>query len=313
MYVGVRKALKSHKIMARKKDIDHMMRGEAKKPEEKVYLPKAGDESVLTNLDESDGNPNVIFKLVKTNRKGGVHIHGQDDVINPKTGKMERVRLLTGIDTIWVNEQKDVPKEYIERNLRSLQFPRGQKILTIPKWDATAIEFARITRHNVGAPNRKSGSNFEFFEYNPEKQQELALQEEMFEIEMTIKAQTQPEDFMIKHAAYLNIQMVDAYGSPKSPEGIRRDYIIFAKRNPKRFHETLGSKEIEVSYIIRKCLSEQKIDIGSKQGMAIWAGNGVTICRLPPMADPLKHLIDLAFTNSNEGRDFLEALQKAAA
>lgn len=299
--------------MAKKRDVDLMMRGEAKQPEEKIYLPKAGDETALTTLDESDGSPNVIFKLVKTDRKGGVYIHGEDDVINPKTGKMERIRLLTGIDTIWVKEQKDLTKEYIERNLRSLHFPRGQKILTIPKWDATGIEFARATRHNIGAPNRKSGSKFEFFEWNPEKQAELALQEEMFQIEMITKAQSQEPDFMRKHAAFLEIKMVDEYGLPKNPDAIKRDYIVFAKRNPKRFYDTLNSKEIEVSYLIRKCLSEQKIDVGTKQGMAIWAGSGATICRLPPMADTLKHLVDLAFTNSNEGRDFLEALQKAAA
>lgn len=298
--------------MARKRDVDFMLKGEPKLPEEKIYLPKSGDESALTVSDESDGSPNVIFKLVKTNRRGGVHIHGEDDVINPKTGKLERVRLLTGVDTIWAKEQKDLPKEYVERNLRSLHFPRGQKIMTLPKWDSTAIEYARITRCNIGAPNRKSGSKYEFFEYNPERQAELALQEEMFEVDMVIKAQSQEPVFMKKHAAFLGIRMVDDYGLPKKEDAIKRDYIVFAKRNPKVFSETLNSKEIEVSYVVRMCLSEQKIDIGSKPGMALWASNGATICRLPPMADPLKHLVDLAFTNSNEGRDLLEALQKVA-
>jgi hypothetical protein len=297
--------------MARKKDVDFAIRGEAKQDEEKVYLPQSGDVTALNDL-ESDESPNVIFKLVKTDRKGGIYIHGEDEVIDPKTGRLAKVRLISGVDTIWAKDQKDVTKEQIERNMRSLHFPRGQKILVIPKYDRTALEYARVTRHNIGAPNRKSGSKYEFFEYNPKKQAELALQEEMFQIEMITKAQGQEPEFMKKHAAYLGLKLVDDFGLPKNPDAIKRDYIVFAKRNPQRFYETLESKEIEVSYMIRKALSEQMIDLGSRNGMAVWAANGATICRLPPMADPLKHLTDLAFTNSNEGRDFLQGLQSIA-
>lgn len=298
--------------MARKKDVDFAINGEPKQEEEKFFLPQSGDVSALNDTD-SDTSGNVIFKLVKTDRGGGVYIHGEDEVIDPKTGRLAKIRLISGVDSIWAKDQKDLTKDYIERNMRSLHFPRGQKILVVPKYDKTMLEFARLTRHNIGSPNRKTGSKYEFFEYNPQRQAELALQEEMFQIEMITKAQSQEPDFMRKHAAFLEIKMVDEYGLPKNPDAIKRDYIVFAKRNPKRFYDTLNSKEIEVSYLIRKCLSEQKIDVGTKQGMAIWAGSGATICRLPPMADTLKHLVDLAFTNSNEGRDFLEALQKAAA
>ncbi len=69
-----------------------------------------------------------------------VHVPGIDDVINPQTGKMERVRLLSGVDTIWLKEQKDVTPEYARNNLRSLSFLRGTKILRIPEWDTTALE-----------------------------------------------------------------------------------------------------------------------------------------------------------------------------
>jgi len=294
--------------MARKKDIEFALKGEPKVQEEMFFVPKNEGEVVLNDIDSEEGPDYVIFNLIKTNRNGGLHIHGEDEVIDPVTKRPTRIRLLSGVETIWVKEQKDITEDYVRRNLRSIHFPSRQKFVSIPKWDKTAIEFARTCRHNVGAPNRKTGSRFEFFEYNPKKQAEENLKAELFEIEVITKAQNQTPEFIKKHAAYLGIPMVDSFGFPKG-DAIKTDYIVFAKRNPKRFMETLDSNEIEVSYMVRKCLSEQKIDLSSRQGMAVWGGNMNPICRLIPTYDPIKQLTELALTNSNEGRDFLATLQ----
>jgi len=47
-----------------------------------------------------------LFKLVDSNKKGGVRLSNTDDVKNPTTGRVERIRLLSGVDTIWQKEQK---------------------------------------------------------------------------------------------------------------------------------------------------------------------------------------------------------------
>ena len=145
-----------------------------------------GEQNILTELQQNlhAGVKYHIFKLVNNTRQGGVHVPGVDDVINPKTNKMERIRLLSGVDTIWAKEQKDITPDYIKMNQRSLQFIRGSKILRIADYDHTALEFARITRHNIGSATNKTGSNFEFYEYDPAKEQEEALRREELEIEM---------------------------------------------------------------------------------------------------------------------------------
>ena len=316
MYVGAHQALKIHQVMASKKDLDFAMKGEAKESQSgrpKDVLPEAStaDDVSLDDLDAPNCPEFIIFKLVKTDRRGGLHIEGQDEVIDPKTKKPTRIRLLSGVDTIWVKEQKEITDDYVRRNLRSLEFPRGQKFVAIPKWDKTAIEFARRCRHNIGSPNRKTGSRFEFFEYNPKKQAEEQLKKELFEIEMVTLAGQKPIEFVRKHAAYLGIPMADEYGMMKEDEAVRRDYVIYAKRNPYEFKKSMDDKEIEVSFMVRKCLSEQKIDLHTRPGVAMWAANHNTICRMPPAGDPVKHLTALALTNSNEGRDFLELLQSS--
>jgi len=52
-----------------------------------------------------------IFKLLDNSKQGGVRISNVDDVMNPLTGRVERIRLLSGVDSIWQRDQKDLPKD----------------------------------------------------------------------------------------------------------------------------------------------------------------------------------------------------------
>lgn len=243
-------------------------------------------------------------------RKGGVHVPGIDDVINPQTGKMERIRLLSGVDTIWLKEQKDVTPEYARNNLRSLSFLRGTKILRIPEWDTTALEFARITRHNIGSPSNKTGSHFEFYEYNPAREQEEMLKREELEIEMAILAKGMDAEKMRKHAAFLGLRLIDDLGMPKTDDGIRREYIVYAKRQPEYFQRTVDSREVEYAWLIKRAIIDGKIEIGREPGRVYWANGGGLIGSYAKSENPEKYLLNLALTNSEEGRIFKERLQQ---
>lgn len=249
----------------------------------------------------------VIFKLCDNTKDGGVHIHGEEDVFNPKTKGIERVRCLLGVETIWMKEQKDITPEYVKANLRKFSFPRGAKILSISEKDKTGLEFLRVSNSNIGNKNKRSGSRYEFFEYNPAKQQQEALAKEMLEIEMAIQASKEPVEAMRKHANYLGIIAFDEFGIPKGDEGIRREYIIAAKRNPGKFQKTLGSKEVEVSYLIRKAISENLIDLGGHTGNISWGAGGF-IANVPVGRNTHEYLVELALTNSEDGTRFLSRL-----
>ncbi len=249
----------------------------------------------------------VIFKICDNTKDGGVHIHGQEDVLNPKTNSIERMRCLLGVDTIWMKEQKDLTPEYVKSNLRTFSFPRGAKIISISEKDKTGLEFLRNSNSNIGKIGRRSGSRYEFFEYNPAKQQEEALAKEMLEIEMAIQASKEPVEAMRKHANYLGIIAFDEFGIPKSDEGIRREYILAAKRNPVKFKKSLGSKEVEVSYLIRKAISENLIDLGGHSGNVSW-GAGGNIANVPVGRNTHEYLVELALTNSEDGKRFFSRL-----
>jgi hypothetical protein len=251
-----------------------------------------------------------IFKLKDKKKKGSVSIDGiQENVFNPKTNKRERIWLIRGMDTIWQSELTEQlkDKDSIGRNRRHLKFERG--ILRVPDHDQYALEFLKHHHGNIDNPNRVVGANFEFEEYNPAKIQALALEREMKELDMVMEAQKQPVEKMKKHAHYLGIQANDELGVKKSDEGIRREYMLAAKRNPALFEKSLNSPEVEIAYLVRQAIIDSKIDVGGGiGGNIIWAGNGGFITKLPIGRKAHEYLVEFAMTNSQEGKSFKEQL-----
>lgn len=248
----------------------------------------------------------VVFKLVDTKKKGRVYLDSINDTIHPETKKVERMRLLAGVDSVWLKDQKDVTEEYAKLNRRSLTFEG--KILRIPSWDTAAIEFARRASHCIDNPSRRTGSKTEYFEWNPKKQAEEALKKQHFMVDAMQKAFTVPDELMKKHALYLNVSFIDEVGFPKQIESIRKDYALKAQQDPKRFMETLESPLVEISFLVKKALSDSKIDIGRERNKAYWA-TGKFICSIPPHQAVHDYLVEFASAGSPESRDFLEQLK----
>jgi len=289
--------------MATLKDVEFSQKGEPKVKEDLFDLPPQNETVAVPQQF-------VIFKLAGNSRNGRVYIDGIDDaVMNPKTGKRERIWLLNSADSIWQSDLLELikDKDFMRRNRRSLLFEGG--VCRIPVWDERALEFARACRHNIGSKDRRTGSKYEFIEYDPVKQQEAALQKEYFEIEMVIKAKEMPTDKMKKLANFLGISFNDDLGQYKGDDGIRRELIIHAKRNPKNFEKYIDSKEVEVAYMVKKAILDAKIDLTAQEGNAIWAGGKGFIAKIPTLRKPLEYLTELAMTNSEEGKTFKEQLE----
>jgi hypothetical protein len=267
------------------------------------------------NVVYPTGKAYYIFKLVDSNKKGGVRLASTDDIVNPKTGRTERVRLLRGVDSIWVKEQKDLPKDYEQSNWVELRFFRNQKMMRIPADQSTALEFIRMCNSNVGNPNRIKGQGVrqEFYEYDASVADSEAFERDSFEIEMAILAKTAPEEEMKKHAGFLGIAMINsATGEPKSPDGIRREYVIYAKRNPDYFKQTIKSPSIEIAWLVKKAIGDGFIDIGREPQKVFWAKDGGYIGVYPQGTTPQSFLVDLAQMTTEDGMKFKEQLKKIA-
>ena len=297
--------------------MQYALNGEQAPPAPKAveYIPESAP---LLQDDKPEEDGFVVYKLVQ-NRNGGVYIPNIDYVIDPRTISKEKpngdgpemIRLLKGVNTIWVKEQEKLDKEWVRRNGRFIEFPKGTKFISVPLWDKAMIEFMEACRHNIRNPNRKTGSKFEFFKYDPNEVAKERYAKELLEIEMTVKASQQGYEKMKKHAFYLGIPLTNELGSLKKEDALRVDYMVAAKRDPKRFKDSFDSKEVDILFKVRAAILEAKIDTGRGDGKIYWGTGGGMICHLPNKeTDVSRFLTKLALTPDAQGKDFLERLNE---
>lgn len=251
----------------------------------------------------------IIFKLVKK-QKGRVYIDGRcDNVKNPKTSKMERIHLLQGADSIWQSDLIELlkDKDYTRHNYMSLVFEDGVCRLHIAE-DANKIEYARNNRHNVGK-NRNGSGKWDFFEYDPQEEAKARLDREDKEIAMMLEAKQMDVERMKKMAAFFNVRFIDDLGMPIGDDGVRSELIRVAKRDPYLFEKYTDSKEVEISWMVKRAIMDAKIDLNGQQGNAIWANGKGFISKIPQDRKAYEYLTELAMTNSEEGKKFKEQLQ----
>ncbi len=297
--------------MSNLKDYQYAMAGEKKNEHADAMLN--ADAQIVSQIRNGSASTTqgdwILFKLVQTNKKGGIHLPNVDDVIHPETKKVERMRLLVGVSSPWIKDQKELTPDYVRNNTRTIVFPRGQKVIKLRSIDEAAITFMRLTNSNIGSPSKIQGSRFEFYEFDPAKAEKEAAEKEFFALEMAIEAKQAPLEDMKKHANFLGISLATDMGTAKGEDGIRREYVMYAKKNPEYFKQTLKTKQVELTYLVRMAISDSRIEVGREPGRIFWAKNGGMIGAYPPATTPEKYLVDLAMTNSAEGKQFLDQLQ----
>lgn len=254
----------------------------------------------------------VIFRLVKKNQRR-LRIDGIcDNCYNEKTKETERTYLIRGAKSIWQSDLTDLikdidkPQSYMSKNRMSLLFEDG--ICRILYTDKKQLEYARVNTHNVGK-NRGGAGKYDFYEYNAADEQKMRLEKQMHRIKMIGKAQEMTDDKMQKLAIFMGVSMVDELGMPKGLEGMRSELMLIADAKPYDFEKYIDSKEVEISWRVKRAIIDAKIDLTANQGTAMWAGGKGFIAKVPTTRKAHEYLTELAMTNSDEGRQFREQLE----
>ena len=264
--------------------------------------------AALQQAPVSGGTTYKIFKLSDTKKNGKYHMEGIDDVWNPAKNRMERIRLLRGYPSIWVEDQKGLEKSFVEQNRRSLIFDR--RVLRVADYDVEALEFLNLCNANLDNSNRKGTRKVTFFQWNPARTAELERAKRVAKVEAIKYASFASDEEMRKHCNYLGILFTDELGMPKSNEALRNDYELYAEAQPNKFMQSAGSKEVEIAYIVKKALVSNKIDTASKKGSAYWAGDGGFICKIPSDKKAHTYLVEFAMFPQDDSKAFLEQLKK---
>ena len=249
-----------------------------------------------------------IFKLSDTKKNGRYHMEGIDDVWNEKKGRMERIRLLRGYPSIWVEDQKGLEKSFVEQNRRSLIFDR--RVLRVADYDVEALEFLSLCNANLDNPNRKGTRKITYFQWNPKRTAEIERAKRVAKVEAIKYASLASDEEMRKHCNFLGISFVDELGMPKSIEALRNDYELYAEAQPNKFMQSAGSKEVEIAFTVKKALIDNKIDTTTRRGSAYWSNNGGFICKIPSDKKAANYLVEFAMFPQDESKAFLEQLTK---
>ena len=276
-----------------------------------VKVQRQDDEAAQAMQESTSSNTGTTFKIFKlsdTKKNGRYHMEGIDDVWNEKKGRMERIRLLRGYPSIWVEDQKGLEKSFVEQNRRSLIFNR--RVLRIADYDVEALEFLNLCNANLDNPNKKGTRKITFFQWNPQRTAELERAKRIAKVEAIKYASLASEDEMRKHCNFLGITFTDELGMPKSMDALRNDYELYAEAQPNKFMQSAGSKEVEIAFIVKKALIDNKIDTTTKRGSAYWSNNGGFICKIPADKKPQNYLVEFAMFPQDEGKAFLEQLRK---
>lgn len=251
----------------------------------------------------------VIFKL-KQKKRGRHYVDGIGSAVNPKTKRRERIYLIRGSDSIWQSDLIELlkDKEYVAKNRESVLFEEG--IARVHVKDDRRLEFARANNNNIGVKDRQANGKHDFYEYDPVAESAERYKKQMLKINMVVKAKEMPADKMKKLASFLGISPVDDLGMPKGEEAIRTELMIRADNDPINFEKYIDSKEVEISYMVKRAIIDAKIDLSAQANNAIWSGGKGFIAKIPQGRKHYEYLTELAMTNSQEGKAFLEQLQQ---
>ena len=294
--------------MARLKDVQYSQTGAEENHKRQVRAEEEALSAMMAAPDVASSEKFRIFKLSDTTKKGKYHMECVDDVLDPQTKKMVRIRLVRGVETIYQSEQKGLDEKFLMANRRSLIF--DNRVLRVPEWDTAAIEFLEKCNANIDNPNKKGTRKLTFFEWNPVRQAEIERQKRIRKVEAIKFASLASDNDMVKHAVYLGIPLIDELGIQKTPETLRNDYELYAESQYEKFLQSAGSKEIEIGYIVNKAIIDSKIDLGVRPGSAYWSNDGGFICKIPANTKPKQYLIEYALMPNDESKAFLNQLKK---
>ena len=289
--------------MARLKDVQYSQQGET------LQEVRNNEEASIAmhEAPSQSGTTYRIYKLSDTTKKGKYHMEGVDDIWNPTKKKMERIRLLRGFPSIYMEDQKALNEDFIKANRRSLIF--DSRILRVPDYDTAAIEFLELSNSNIDNPNKKGTRRLTYFQWNPQRQAEVERAKRLAKVEAIKFATMASVDDMRKHANFLGIIFIDELGQPKSDDALRNDYELYAEAQPVKFMQSAGSPEVEVSFIVKKAILQSKIDLTAKPGSAYWASNGGFICKIPSTTPAKDYLVEYAMLPTDESKQFLSQLK----
>ena len=203
-----------------------------------------------------------------------------------KQGYEREMRYATNMKSIFVDEQKGAA------TLKHVTFDSGH--LYVPKEKRNLQEFLEKHPHN----------GVVFKEFDP-----IVEAEDQFEdLQYEIQAMNMAYEMDIEQAeAILRVEFGSSVTSLSSKE-LRRDLLLFAKRNPELFINLANDENVVLRNFAIRAVEERIIDLSQDQRTFTWKSNGRKLMNIPFDENPYSAMA--AWFKTDEGMEVYKSIEK---
>jgi hypothetical protein len=204
-----------------------------------------------------------------------------------ETGEQKELRYATNQNSIFRDEQKG------ESTLGHIVFRNGT--LVVPKQKQNLQKLLSLYHPHL---------NNKYYEYDAIEEAE----DELDDIELQLEAMVIAKEMDIDEAeAILRVELGSKVSSMTSKE-IKRDLLLFSKRNPELFLELASDENVHLRNVAVKALEVRLLKLSGDQRTVYWGQNDRKLMNVPFDENP--HSAIAAWFKTDEGMDVFRTIEK---
>ncbi len=203
-----------------------------------------------------------------------------------------------------------------EGHNRELRYATNQKSIFVDEQDGMAtLEHIVFENGTLHVPKEKQNLQKLLSLYHPDKNKkykELDLienaEDDIDILEAEFQALSMARELEIEHAeAILRVEMGSGVSSMSSKE-IKRDVLVFAKRNPYLFLELVSDENVQLRDFAIKATEANIIKLSQDQRTFSWGSNGKKLMTIPFDENPYSAFA--AYLKTDEGIEIYQSIEK---
>jgi len=246
-------------------------------PKQKPAEVKKPKREIKDRLYELTINDTPITYIL--NSRGILHF-------DEEAGYEREIKYCQNQKTIFVDEMKGVQK------LSHIAFRDGK--LFVPKEQQTLQKFLEV--------HPKNGQSFQ--EYDAVQ----IAEDELDTLQLEITALTAAQTIEVDHAEAILRSEVGSKVSSMTSKELKRDLLLFAKRNPELFLELVEDENINIRNLGIKAVENHIIKLSNDQRTFMWGTNDRKLLTVPFDENPYSALA--AWFKTDEGVEVFQTVEK---
>ena len=207
--------------------------------------------------------------------------------INSETGEQEELRYATNMGSPLVSAQKGTA------TLGHIMFREG--VLTVPKEKQNLQKLLSIYHPML---------NNKYYEFDALT---VAITE-LDDLELQLQAMTAASTMDIDQAEAILRVEIGSRASKMTSKEIKRDLLLFAKRNPDLFLELANDENVQLRNFAIKACEANIIRLSQDQRTFTWATNDKKLMTVPFDENPYSAMA--AFFKTDEGVEIFKSIEK---